>query len=363
MLADLVRLILLILFLPLILIFIGPLLILAVFRGHQPMGPIPLDMSRYGSVGRIGAFILGVVLWGLVWGGLLWLMLNAFIPLTAVTAVPSVAPATVAPSDTPTPSPVPPTPTLVTIVELTSSPLTPTPVGVVDTPSPLPSTPTPIDTAVPVSPTALPTATAQATPTVTPSPLPATPTLQPPTPQPTDLVQSSATQAAARPTISPQATLTLAERRAVVEVVEEGNILLREAITDGSEEKLQQMEAIWQGLALRVARNFAIETHAKYAKPVQVQYEYIKSPTVDPESSQAEVVVTSREKWTYGGPTQTDKEEIFDFIYTLTEKDGRWLISRYTYRNLPSSTTTPAPTLSPTPTPSPAPSREATPAE
>ena len=72
MLADFGRLVLLILLLPLILILIGPLLILAAIRGHQPLGPITLDTARYKPVARTGAFILGLLLWLLVWGGLAW---------------------------------------------------------------------------------------------------------------------------------------------------------------------------------------------------------------------------------------------------------------------------------------------------
>ncbi len=372
MLADLVRLILLILFLPLILILIGPLLILAVWRGHQPMGPIMLDTSRYSPVGRVSAFGLGVVLWLLVWGSLAWLMFTAFSPVTILTALSPSAPATVALPETATPTPIPPTPTLVTIVELTSSPATPTPLSVISTPtqpapSPTPSetptppsvvstptqpapSPTPSDTPTPLVPTVTSTSTPEPSPSATPTssletltPVPlASPTIP--------LTRPNNGTATATRTISPQATLTVAERKAVAGTVEEGNILLREAITDASPEKLQQMETIWRGLALQVARNFAVKIHEQYAKPVQVQFEYLEPPTVDQASARAEVTVTSRERWSYGGPTQTDKEEVFDFIYTLAQEDGRWLIIRYTYRNV-SATSTPIPTPSPAATP------------
>lgn len=368
MLADLVRLILLILFLPLILILIGPLLILAVWRGHQPMGPIMLDTSRYSPVGRMSAFGLGVVLWLLVWGSLAWLMFTAFSPVTILTALSPTLPATIALPATPTPTPIPLTPTLVTIVELTSSPASPTPVSVISTPTQPAPSPTPSETPTPVSvvstptqpapsPTStpvIPTATSTSTPEPSPSATP-TPSLQTRTPTPlasptTPLTQQNNGTATTTRTISPQATLTVAERKAVAETVEEGNILLREAITDASPEKLQQMETIWRGLALQVARNFAVKIHEQYAKPVQVQFEYLEPPTVDLASARSEVTVTSRERWSYGGPTQTDKEEVFDFIYSLAEEDGRWLIIRYTYRNV-SATSTPMPTPSPAATP------------
>ncbi len=126
--------------------------------------------------------------------------------------------------------------------------------------------------------------------------------------------------------------------------------MLREAITEASPEMLRQMETVWQGLALQVARAFAIKIHEQYAKPVQVQFEFLKPPTIEMDSSRSEVTVTSREKWSYGGPTRTDNEEIFDFIYILEEIDGRWLITRYTYRNV-TATSTPTPTPSPVTTP------------
>ena len=196
------------------------------------------------------------------------------------------------------------------------------------------------------------TSTSTSTPTPNPSntstPLPDTPTV---TPQPsasptTSLVQAVSGTATATRTVSPQATLTIAERQAIVKTVEEGNVLLREAITDPSPDILQQMETIWQGLALQVAKTFAIKINEQYAKPVQVQFEYLNPPAIDQDSSWAEVTVKSREKWSYGGPTRTDKEEIFDFIYTLEPADGRWLITRYTYRNV-SVTSTPTPIPSP----------------
>ena len=106
MLADLVRLILLILFLPIVLIFIGPLLILAVLRGCQPMGPITLDTSRYSTVGRVGALALGILLWLVVWGGLAWFVLYAFSPLNVITSASRTVPTPVTPQATPTSTPI-----------------------------------------------------------------------------------------------------------------------------------------------------------------------------------------------------------------------------------------------------------------
>lgn len=68
-LADLGRLIILILLLPLILILIGPFLVLAVLRGKQQLGPIVLNAARYDTLGRAGIFMLGISAWALVGAG------------------------------------------------------------------------------------------------------------------------------------------------------------------------------------------------------------------------------------------------------------------------------------------------------
>ena len=182
-----------------------------------------------------------------------------------------------------------------------------------------------------------------------PTPTPTRPPVEIGTVQPENSNEREQAEPTATPTISPRATLSFVERQAVVGAVEEGNVLLQEAIVQGDEENLQKMEIVWQDLAFQVAKNFAAEIHEQYAKPVEVQFEYVQSPTIDPQSSRNEVIVTSREKWAYGGPTKIDKEEIFDFIYTLTEIDGDWIITRYTYRNVssPISTSTPTSTVTP----------------
>lgn len=101
-LANLGCLILLILFLPLFIIFIGPLLVLAALRGRQPVGPIILNTSRYGPVGRIGAFMLGLALWILIWSGLAWIVVNGLLPSSTVAVLP-VPPSATATVGIPTP--------------------------------------------------------------------------------------------------------------------------------------------------------------------------------------------------------------------------------------------------------------------
>ncbi len=140
----------------------------------------------------------------------------------------------------------------------------------------------------------------------------------------------------------------------MVAAVEEGNVLLREAIVQADEENLQNLETIWRGRALAAARDFAREHYDRYAQPFSVTYEYIAPPAFRGLNPGNEVAVGSREVWSYGGPTRIDRQEAFEFTYTLSPVEAdRWVITSYTYRNLPLPT--------PTRTPTPAPAAEETP--
>ncbi|NJO00003.1 MAG: hypothetical protein HC875_40780, partial [Anaerolineales bacterium] len=99
-LADLFRLILLVLLLPVILILIGPLLVLAALRGRQRIGPITLDAAR-SPTRRTGALVVGLLLWLLVWGGLAWLTWAALATPPTVAQQPAQITATPAPTQTP----------------------------------------------------------------------------------------------------------------------------------------------------------------------------------------------------------------------------------------------------------------------
>ena len=113
------------------------------------------------------------------------------------------------------------------------------------------------------------------------------------------------------------------------------------------------METVWQGKALTTARVFAADIYDRYAKPLNVEFEYLSPPTIDSQLPGNRLVVTSSERWTYGGPTKTDYQEAFRFVYTLTPKSGHWVITEYNFLNLPLPTATPsrAPTATPTRSP------------
>ena len=311
--------ILFILLLPLGLIFSGPLLILAALRGRQPAGPITLDTEQYGLPGRLAALLAGLALWLLVWGGLAWVIVNGFLvePKIAGEARTPPAPLVMATPNNLLPTTLPsPTPRL----ETQPSTFTPTPVL---------STPTLSATSMPTALSSTPALTVTpaigaVTSTVTPTPLP------------------PANQAGL--TLTPIITtpLTPADRDTIVATVEEGNLLLREALSLANEQNLQKLETVWQGQALTKAQNFAADIYRRYAKPFEVKFEYLSQPVIN-QNEAGRLTVISRETWTYQGQKGVENES-FEFVYTLARADEHWVIIQYSYRNLPTPTVTPTAT-------------------
>jgi hypothetical protein len=319
-LVDLVRLTIFILFLPLIIIFIGPLLMLAVLRGRQWMGPLTLDSTGYNLVGRVGIFMLGLAIWLLVWSGLVWLAFEAASPPAVIVQTPLPAPPATEPAVEPT-------------ATLTSTPIATAPTST-PTPTPVPPTPTPTPTLGPIIPSNVNTLTpTPVSPTPTPTPL-FNETLATNTPLPTsNVVEVSPTVAA---------TLTVADRQAVVATIEEGNLLLQNAISLANEDNIKKLEVIWQGRALTRVADFATGLYGRYAKPFTASFDFVVPPSISAQNSAGEVVITSREKWSYSGPSKTD-EESFEFTYTVRLADEGWVITKYSYRNLPLPTPTTIP--------------------
>ncbi|MFN8460015.1 MAG: hypothetical protein U0401_36085, partial [Anaerolineae bacterium] len=192
-------------------------------------------------------------------------------------------------------------------------------------------TPTPTDT-----PTATATNTATATATNTPSPTSTATNTPTPTATPTF-------------TVTPTPTLPPSVRRAALRTVQTGNQLLHDAIADATDENLKRLETVWQGQALTVVRNFATQLYEQYAKPLQVEFEYLSPPAVESQLSGNRLVITSQERWRYGGPTKSDHQEAFKFVYTLTQRADKWLITEYSFLNLPKPTPTATRAATPTP--------------
>lgn len=340
-LTNLGCLILAILLFPLFVLFIGPLLVLAAWRGRQPVGPIILNTVRYGLVGRIGALLLGLAIWILVWSGLAWLVINGLLSSPAVVNMPPGAPPTTISIDISTPQ-----------AEARGEPEelpereTPTPLLPTFTPTHTVTLPPPSAT---VTSTRAPTTLAATdTPTATPASSEtaagsaATPTTEVVSGQPAGN-RLPETEETPTPTgTPPPATLTFTEREAIIAAVEEGNILLRESISLANRENLEKLESVWQGLALDKAQNFAARIYERYAKPLDVQFEYIVTPTVTDQSVRNQATVVSHESWTYGTSVNAEREA-FEFTYILDKEEGRWVITQYSYRNLP----TPAPATTP----------------
>ncbi len=332
--GNLGRLFLLILLLPLFIILIGPFLVLAALRGRQPIGPITLDTVRYGLAGRLGGFILGLVAWMLVWGGLVWLALNSYPSTPTVAEVLSTtSPTPVQPNDTATPTSPPPTFTP-TASPTATIPTTPTPVITLTLTAIFDLTPTATETTTPsptLSTTPTLTATLTTTATFTPTPtqeITATETIVTPAvesgPPIVDLVET------VRPT--PLPPLSPEDQQAIFATLQEGNNLLRTATMMADEVNLQNLEQLWRGQALDNAANFATENYNLYSQPFEITFEYITPPQISDRSSPDQVIVNSQERWAYRG--NTTQEETLEFIYTLSREADGWVITNYTYRNL-----------------------------
>jgi hypothetical protein len=367
-LADLLRLILLLLLLPVALILIGPLLILAALRGRQQIGPITLDTSR-SSARRAGAWVTGLFLWLLVWGGLVWLAVAALTPRATVAQLP-IAIATTPSENQEASSTLPPLSPTTEHPQADDAPtVSSTSATAVSTTSAqaLTKTATPTRTtarATPTEITILATATASATilaAMATPTLKPAATATEPPTLEPTPPntptnipaftpTLTATVIAPSPPTAPPTPTIPGATYQAVVATVETGNDLLHAAIIEANEANLQKMDSVWQDQALPIARDFATNVYNRYAKPRTVEFEYLSPPTIYGQLPDDRLLVTSSERWTYGGPIKPDYQEDYKFNYTLTQRNGQWVITRYSFIIL--SPRTPTPTPSPTITPS-----------
>jgi len=329
--SNLGRSILLLLLLPLLIFFGGPLLILTALRGEQPLGPLTLNTSQYGPTGRLGALMLGLALWLLVWGGLIWLGLSYLPPINpTLTETSAVTPNVVVPAEIvgPTASASPsPTASATATRVFTTSVLANAPVAGSTPGLTLTATaPAPVDEAEATSPPISITPTATLRPT-------ASPTL--------GLVESpqSGSIGATESEIPASLNLTTEEQQTLLATVNEGNQALREAIILNNKETKENLQTIWRGRAYDKAESFALEHYERYAKPLKVEFEYLAPPTISNQSTANQIIIFSREIWTYGEAAGA-YHEAFEFIYTLTPADGEWTISNYTYRNLPPATPT-----------------------
>ncbi len=304
--------------LPLGVLLIGPLLILAALRGKQRVGAIVFNPSRLGEVGRGVALLMGLVVCLAVWGGLAFLLGRIGLPaissrpsfgLQAVLTptVPQLA-ATFSPTPLPTDAPM---------ASATAEPTEPsTQEAPTQPPSPTPRLVTPTYTIVPPTPTATP-----APPTATATPVPPTPTSPPPTPtSPPSPV----------PVVTPAPEIT----REVIAGVDAANELLSVAVIEPSIGNLAALETAWQGKALAKVQAFALDLNQRFVSPLEVDFIYLRTPTVFAGASPDTAVVNSVEAWNYIGSRVTYNER-FEFTYNLSRQAEGWVITDYVFGYAP----------------------------
>lgn len=306
---------LVVIILPLTILLLGPSLVLAALRGRQRMGPIVLNPGRRGTSGRIGALLLGLIFWLIVWGGLTAVLSGVILPAISssssasvqVTATITTPPVTLTASPVPPSSPIPQptaTPIPATPLQEETSTSTPTPA-----PSPSPSLSTLPPTATPV----LPTATPMPAPTATPAPLPTSTPLSSP---------------------APLASLSAGEASEAIVAVEAANDLLRAAVSEPSIGNLAALETLWREEALVKAQAFAQDLSQRYLDSLDVTFIYLASPQVVAGNSPDTAYVISTEAWTYTGSRSVHGES-FEFTYTLHREGEGWVITDYAYGYAP----------------------------
>jgi hypothetical protein len=110
-----------------------------------------------------------------------------------------------------------------------------------------------------------------------------------------------------------------------------------------NEENLANLESVWRDRALEKAQSFAADVYERYAKPFDVEFEYLSAPTIT-RSAADEVTVVSTEIWSYSGRSETN-QETFEFTYVLSRLDGEWVITYYIFLNMPAPAATSTPRL------------------
>lgn len=286
---DLSRLLLLIILLPLILLVAGPLLVGAALIGRISLGALQLRPGKYYRGGRILAFSLGVIIWGLSWGSAAWIWQQ---PIPIVSSVST-------------------TPRAVQAVS-----------------------PTATNTSPPVTNTTSPTTTATTSPstaTSTPSP---SPTRMPPSPSPTIVIQTATrvvSSPTTTPTIAPSPSVPLRQND-LTQALIEANRSLIQYLEGPNSENQALLEAFWRGDALIEAQAFAQKINLKYKRPLTITYTLIDEPIITPIDN-ASVIVRSREFWEYEDVNGT-RESLSDYEYTLQARDGDWVITHYEFKVL-----------------------------
>jgi hypothetical protein len=298
--ADILQLLLLLVFLPFILLVLGPVLVIAALFGRFSLGALKIRPGKYHPRGRLWALVLGLFVWGLTWGGLAWFWpSNLFQPAITPSPINTITQNTVTPTHTPTNVPS----------ANTSTPAQPT----------QRATPTATTTATPLpSPTETTAPPPPPTPTLTLTSLPATPT-----PTPT-AVLPTATPSSLQPD-DPDQLLTIA------------NDSLVQYLEGGAIDDLSVLGGLWAGEALPAVQSFGRQINLKYQQPLSVTYQLIGSPSLTP-LAENRIIVQVRELWVFEDSTHR-QESLSDYDYTLQLVEGQWRIVAYQFQALPLPTT------------------------
>ena len=293
--VDILRLLLLLIFLPFILLLLGPVLVIAAMFGRFSLGSLKIRPGKYRPGGRLWALILGLLVWGITWWGLAWFWpSNLFQPQTVPTPINVIAQNTATPINTPTPAPPTNTPTPV--------PPTNTPTTQLPTPSttPLPS----------------PTETSAPSPTATVTPLPATSTPAP---------------LAALPTASSSSL----EADDMAQLLTAANDSLVQYLQGGAIDDLSTLSGLWVGEALPAVQAFGRQINIKYQQPLSITYQLLETPSFTP-LDETRVQVQSRELWIFEDSNRR-KQSLSDYEYTFQLAEGKWRIAAYQFEVLPLS--------------------------
>lgn len=302
-LKDILWLLVFIILLPLALLLAGPMLVLAAMFGRLSLFNLQLNPGRRAKRGRVWAFVLGLLLWAVVWLGLAWLITGGqFPPLVA--SQPEPAPVVVQLTATATPSPQPAAPTS-------------TPTG----------TPSPAETA-PAD--AAPTATATIV-VATDTPAPRPPTTATATPVPTS-PPPTATPTATR--VLPAPNLSSDEQTEVLQGLIHANNLLVAVMEKPDGENTSALSLRWRETALTKVETFAQDVNQKYDAPLIIHYSNIGTPQTKVDAQTGRVQVISREFWTFETPSVT-REALVDYQYTLQNINDRWLVVQYDFGVVP----------------------------
>ncbi len=293
---DVLQLLRLTIYLPLFLLFIGIALVIAAIVGRLPLpGGIVLEPGKHRRYGRAVAFVLGLMVWFGVWGGLGLVAVRGY-SFSGRNDLPPVA----------------------TQRAFATALPTATPKGMTGTPTAAP-TPLPSPTAVP-APTATPRPAETVAPAESPSPNPTFPPPNTPT--------ASSTVSSTEPVNFPKA----------LEAVRVANILLRQAIVAPDGDHLQALATAWSGDALAQVQTFAGQMNRKYNAPLEVSYQMPGDMTLEIVSTvPPEARVFSTELWQFKGRTAT-RTAATAYRYTLRQIDGHWKIITFAFEVLPTPT-------------------------